>query len=152
MKYKKEQKTHKLTDKQATQRLKRGPTFKRWLSRRKLPYSVTLDEMHLSTNDTNGKRNGYYKTKWKQAPNEYRKKECSGWPPKSLCAIGVCHRGSTSLRIVPENVKINNEVFLKEVLIPIWKEDIPRLYTGEERKVILHMNGARAHFHPNVVQ
>ena len=69
-----------------------------------------------------------------------------------LCAIGVCHRGSTSLRIVLANVKINNEVFLKEVLIPIWKEDIPRLYPGEESKVILHMDGARAHFHPNVVQ
>ena len=55
------------------------------------------------------------------------------------------------MRIV-ENIKINNEVFLKEVLIPIWKEDIPRLYPGEENKVILHMDGARAHFHPNVVQ
>ena len=54
MKYKKKQKTHKLTDKQAAQRLKRGPTFRRWLSRRKLPYIVTLDEMYLSTNDTTG--------------------------------------------------------------------------------------------------
>ena len=56
------------------------------------------------------------------------------------------------MRIVLENVKMNNEVFLKEVLIPIWKEDIPKLYPGEESKVILHMDGARAHFHPNVVQ
>ena len=32
MKYKKKQKTHKLTDKQAAQRLARGPTFRRWLS------------------------------------------------------------------------------------------------------------------------
>ena len=38
------------------------------------------------------------------------------------------------------------------MLIPIWKEDIPRLYPDEESKVILHMDGARAHFHPNVVQ
>ena len=53
----------------------------------------------------------------------------------------ICHRGSTSLRIIPENVKINSEIFLKEVLIPIWKEDIPRLYPGEENKV-----------HPNAVQ
>ena len=36
MKYKKKQKTHKLTDKQAAQRLKHGPTFRRWLSQRKL--------------------------------------------------------------------------------------------------------------------
>ena len=87
-----------------------------------------------------------------QEPWKATKKEHSGWPPKILCAMGVCHRGPTSLRIVPENVKVNNEVFLKEVLIPIWKENISRLYPDEERKVILHMNGANAHFHPNVVQ
>ena len=56
------------------------------------------------------------------------------------------------MRIVPENVKVNNEVFLKEVLILIWKEDIQRLYSDEKSKVILHMDRARAHFHPNVVQ
>ena len=47
MKYKKKQKTHKLTEKQAAQRLKCGLTFRRWLSQRKLPYIVTLDEMYL---------------------------------------------------------------------------------------------------------
>ena len=107
--------------------------------------------MYLSTNDTTGKRDGYDETKGKQAPNEYKKKECSDWSPK-IFAIGICHRDQAPLQIVPENVKVNNKVFLKEVLIPIWKEDIPRLYPGEESKVILHMDGARAHFHPNVVQ
>ena len=70
MKCKKKQKTHKLTEKQAAQRLARGPIFRRWLSRRKLPYIVTLDEMYLSTNDTIGKRDGYYETRRNQAPNE----------------------------------------------------------------------------------
>ena len=82
-------------------------------------------------------------TKRKSAQDGHQK-FCAQWESR--------HRGPTSLRIVPENVKVNNEVFLKEVLIPIWKEDIPRLYPGEERKVNLHMDGARAHFHPNVVQ
>ena len=98
------------------------------------------------------KRDGYYETKGKKAPNENKKKERSGRPPEILCAMGVCNRGPTSLRIVSENVMVNNEVFLKEVLIPIWKEDIQRLYPGEESKVNLHLDGARAHFHPNVVQ
>ena len=100
----------------------------------------------------NWKRDGYYETKGKQAPNEYKKKERSGWPPKILCAIGVCHRGSISLRIVPKNVKVNNEVFLWEMLILIWTKAISRLYPDEERKVILPMNGAPVFFHPNVVQ
>ena len=55
MKYKKKQKTHKLTEKQATQRLKRGPTFRIWPSRRNI---VTLDKMYLSTNDTTKKADG----------------------------------------------------------------------------------------------
>ena len=38
IKYKIKQKTDKLTNKQAAQRLKSGPTFRRWLSQRKLPY------------------------------------------------------------------------------------------------------------------
>ena len=113
---------------------------------------MTLDEMYLSTTDTVGKRDGYYETKRKQTPNEYKKKERSGWPRKILCAMGFCHRGSTSLRIVRENVKVNNEVFLREMLISVWKKDISRLYPDEERKVLLPMNGARAFFHPTVVQ
>ena len=44
------------------------------------------------------------------------------------------------MRVVLENVKINNEVFLKEMLIPIWKEDISRFYPGEISKVIVHMD------------
>ena len=71
-----------------------------------MPYIVTLDEMYLSANDITGKRNGCYEKKGKEAPNEYKKKERSGWLPKILFAIGVCHRGSTSLRIVPEIYKI----------------------------------------------
>ena len=74
MKYKKKQKTHKLTDKQAAQSLAHRSTLRRWLSRRKLPYIVTLDEMYLSRNDTTGKRDGYYETKEKPATSEYKKK------------------------------------------------------------------------------
>ena len=56
------------------------------------------------------------------------------------------------MRIVPENVKVNNEVFLREILISIWKKDISRLYPDEERKVILPMTGVPGFFHPNVVE
>ena len=65
--------------------------------------------------------------------------------------MGVCSRGKSSLMVIPKNVKVNNEVFLKKALIPIWKKDIPRLYPGDEQMVILHMDAAPAHFHPNVL-
>ena len=70
MKYKKKQIIEKLADKQAAQRVTCGPTLRRSLSQRKFPYIVTLDEMYLSTNDTNGKRDGYYVKKGKKVPNE----------------------------------------------------------------------------------
>ena len=151
LKYKLKMLTHNLTEKQAAQRLQRGPRFRRCPSRRKLPYILTIDETWVSTNNTTGCSDGYYESKEKPAPKEHKKKDRSGWPTKILCAMGVCSRGKTSLMVIPKNAKVNNEVFLKKVLIPIWKKDIPRLYPGEEEKIILHMDAAPAHFHPNVL-
>ena len=70
---------------------------------------------------------------------------------KNFVRDGSLFRGKASLMVIPKNAKVNNEVFLTKVLIPIWKKDIPRLYPGEEQKVILHMDSAPAHFHPNVL-
>ena len=110
---------------------------------------MTPDEINLFTNDK-WKKDGYYKATRSNFRTSTKSKGAQDGHQK-VCAIGACLRGPTSLRIVPENVKINNKVFLKEVLIPIWKENIPRL-PGEEIKFILHMDGARANFYPNVVQ
>ena len=52
--------------------------------------------------------------------------------------------------VIPKNAKVNNGVFLKKVLIPIWKKDMPRLHPGEEQKVILHMDAAPAYFRPRL--
>src|SRR5208282_697190 len=52
--FKKKRKTHKLTPQQAEQRLERGPGFRRLLSRRKLPYILSIDETMVTMNDADG--------------------------------------------------------------------------------------------------
>ena len=61
-------------------------------------------------------------------------------------------RGQTGLYMVPSNVKINGKGFIDRVLKPLFKIDVPRLYPGEERKVILHMDAASAHFSKPVLK
>ena len=151
LKWKKKASVHKLNVRQAAQRLQRAPRFRKWLSKRKLPYIVTLDECWVSTNHTTGERDGYYENAENPVPDEYRKKEVSGWPTKILCAMGVSLRGKTGMYVIPNNAKINAEVFLKHVLQPMWKTDIPRLYGKEAKKVILHMDAAPGHFGPIVI-
>ena len=50
------------------------------------------------------------------------------------------------------NLKINGQVFIDCVPKPLFKIDVPRLYSGEERKVIFHMDAASAHFSKVVVK
>ena len=69
-----------------------------------------------------------------------------------MVAMGVSMRGQTGLYTVPSNVKINGKVFIDRVLKPLFKIDVPRLYPGEERKVVLHMDAASAHFSKPVLK
>ena len=55
--------THFLTAKMAAQRLERGKLFLKKLSRYKLKFIFTMDEMQISTDDINGQTNFYYKRK-----------------------------------------------------------------------------------------
>ena len=71
---------------------------------------------------------------------------------KSDGCDGDCMRGTTSAHFVPNDAKVNNEVFIKSVLEPLFEYDVPRLYPGQEKKVILHMDSAGAHVHANVVK
>ena len=56
------------------------------------------------------------------------------------------------MRIVPENVLVNKEGFLKELLTPIGKKDIPKALSRRGNKGHPSINGAHALVHPNVVQ
>jgi len=99
--FKKKRKTHKLTPQQAEQRLERGPGFRRLLSRRKLPYILSIDETMVTMNDADGQREGYYESEEKPAPESWKKLPKSGWPGKVMVEMGISTRGKISLYFCP---------------------------------------------------
>lgn len=152
MNYRKKVRTHVLTATMAAQRLDRGPVFLRCLSRRKLPYIITIDETYVTMNDITGQRNGIYENKESPRLDEWKKKSRSGWPGKVMVAMGICMRGKSSLFAVPPKAKIDYKVFIDRVLKPLFRRDVPRLYPGEEKKVILHVDSAPAHIHHETIK
>jgi hypothetical protein len=61
-------KTHVLSNKQAQQRLDRGPRLLQLIGDNKWKYIISLDEAWLSLNDMNGIRGVYYKKTGKPTP------------------------------------------------------------------------------------
>jgi len=47
---------------------------------------------------------------------------------------------------------MDHKVFIDLVLEPLFKYDVPRLYPGEEEKVIHHMDSASAHVYEKTVK
>lgn len=103
-------------------------------------------------NDFTGEREGYYASDDKPVPEEWKKKPRSGWPGKVMVCMGISWNGTTSLYFVPPKAKMNGRMFIDLVLKPMFKRDIPRLYPGEEKKIILHMDSAGAHVKDTVVE
>ncbi|OQV22695.1 hypothetical protein BV898_03524 [Hypsibius exemplaris] len=67
-----------------------------------------------------------------------------------MCAAGVLYRGATNICFVSPTSKVNSAFFLNNIVKPIVKKDIPRLYPGEEHKVSLHFDSASSHTTPAV--
>ncbi|OQV23273.1 hypothetical protein BV898_02725 [Hypsibius exemplaris] len=47
---------------------------------------------------------------------------------------------------------MNSQMFINLILEPLFKKDVPRLYPGEEKRIILHMDSAGAHVKDTVVK
>ena len=138
-------KTHSLSDAQVIQRYERGPRFLKWIRGKKYKYILTLDEAWMSVTNANGQRRIYYENEETTAPESWTKTFKSKHPKKVMYVGGICVNGKTKLRYVPEKSKVNAAYFIKHILEPIVREDIPRLYPGEEHKVILHFDSAPGH-------
>jgi methylphosphotriester-DNA--protein-cysteine methyltransferase len=143
-------KTHALSNKQAQQRLDRGPRFLQLIGGNKCKYIISLDEAWLSLNDVNGIRGVYYKKTGKPTPPSWTKKWRKKHAKKVMYAAGVCAKGVTDLYFVPPTTKVDRWFFINSILKPIVEKDIPRLYPGEEHKVVLHFDSAGSHTTPEV--
>jgi hypothetical protein len=69
-----------------------------------------------------------------------------------MFAAGVSSKGVTGIYFVPPTSKVDHVFFINEILKPIVEKDIPRLYPGEEQKVILHFDSATSHTTPEVYE
>jgi transposase len=151
-KLRKKCRTHALSNKQAQQRLDRGPHFLELIKGNKWKYVISLDEAWLGLNDVNVVRDVVYQKKGKQLPPSWTRKWKKQHAKKVMYAAGVSARGVTGMYFVPSNVKVNRWVFIEEFLKPIVENDIPRLYPGEEHKVVIHFDSAGSHTTPEVYQ
>jgi len=137
--------THVLSDKQAKQRRDKGPDFLRLISRGKWKYIISIDESFVTMNDINGRRGIYYAKDGEKNPQSWTKKWKARHPKKVMFAAGISARGKTGMYYVPPKVKVDRWFFIDHILTPIWEKDIPRLYPGEEHKVVLHFDSAPSH-------
>lgn len=138
-------KVHGLTAKQAAQRLERGEKFVKFISRRKVKFLFTMDEMMISTEHLTGKKNFYYAGREVVVPASWKKLSVQSWPKTIMLAMGICWRGTSRLYVVPEGSKVNAATFIKLILQPMIRHDIPLLFGDDVKKVVFHMDSAPAH-------
>ncbi|XP_055346109.1 uncharacterized protein LOC129593695 [Paramacrobiotus metropolitanus] len=138
----KKKKVHALSATQAVQRAQRARTFLRYLSRRKLKFLLTMDEMWITTDDLSGQTDYYYKRKNVVVPESWQKLPRKNWPKKVMLAMGISWRGQTAMYVVPPETKVDHKVFIDLVLKPMIRKDVPRLYGSDAKKVVLHMDSA----------
>ncbi|OQV23433.1 hypothetical protein BV898_02555 [Hypsibius exemplaris] len=62
----------------------------------------------------------------------------------------VSYCGATGIYFVLVTSKVNSTFFLNNIVKPILEKDVPRLYPGEEHKVILDFDSAPSHTTPAV--
>ena len=111
-----------------------------------------MDEMNISTDDVDGLTDYYYKQQRVVIPEEWKKKGKQNWPKRVMAAMGISWRGTTHIYIVPSEVKMNQEAFIKYVLQLMVKKDFPGLYGDQASDEILHMDNAVAHIGKTTVQ
>ena len=62
-----------------------------------------------------------------------------------MVVAGSCARGQLKIHRVAKNVKINAAYYQKNVMDPIFNEEIPRLYSEDTLNVWIHMDKAYSH-------
>ncbi|OWA50170.1 hypothetical protein BV898_14695 [Hypsibius exemplaris] len=103
---------HALSNKQAKQRLDRGPS----------------DEVWVYFPDVNGTRKIYYEFRGERSPESWTKFWKESHPKGVMSVTGVCSRGKTAIRFVKPGANIKSEYYIQHVLKPLFKNDIRKLF------------------------
>ncbi|OQV14583.1 hypothetical protein BV898_11202 [Hypsibius exemplaris] len=62
-----------------------------------------------------------------------------------MFVVGIFAKGPTAIRFAPLCTKVNSNFYVKHVLKPLFKKDIPKLYRKQAKSVALHHDSAAAH-------
>ncbi|OQV15192.1 hypothetical protein BV898_10576 [Hypsibius exemplaris] len=138
-------KTHMLSDKQVAQQVLRIPRLLKHLDGGKWRYIVSIDEAWCYMSHVNGRRKIYCRFREKESPQSWIK-YCKQKHPRGVIFVaGISARGTTAIRFVPPRTKVNSDFYVKRVLKPIFKKDIPRLDGKDARSVVLYHDSAPSH-------
>ena len=106
---------------------------------------VTYDEAWIYITDSNKKRSIMYRPRDKKDLVQWYT-ECAESSPKGfMIATGISHKGKLKIRRIEKNAKINSEYYQRNILIPIFKEDIPHLFGTDTPNVIFYHDKASSH-------
>ena len=144
-KLRKKYRVHALSNAQVQQRLDRGPGFLRYIRGNKWKNILTVDEAWVYLTNVGGRRHVYYELQGERTEESWTKFWKVSHPNGVMFFAGVCSRGVTKLRFIEPGAKINSAYYIENCLKPLFSEDLPRLYLGEEHKVVFHQDSAPAH-------
>jgi hypothetical protein len=62
-----------------------------------------------------------------------------------MFVAGISYKGRTDIRFVPSRCKVNSDYYINNVLDPLFKKDIPKLFGKRAKMAVLHHDRAPAH-------
>lgn len=103
---------------------------------------ITSDEALFHITDANGKTKVQYKTIG-QNNSELEVYPKVQFPKGVMAWIGISANGCTKVRFVKPGVKINADYYIKNILKPFIREDVPNLYPNGD--YVFHQDSAPSH-------
>lgn len=119
--------------------------YEHHLAGEKWQWVVSLDEAWIYLDDTNKPRAIYYKPVGQKRRSNFIRENKEKFSKGFMVVAGYCARGQLKIHRVAKNVKINAAYYQKNVMDPIFHEEIPRLYSEDTPNVWIHMDKASSH-------
>ncbi len=103
---------------------------------------ITSDEAWFYLSDTNQKTKVQYMSRG-QKRSEMEVFTKASHPKGVMVWLGISAKGCTQPRFVTPGAKVNSDFYIKEILTPFIKKDIPKLYPNLD--FLFHQDSAPSH-------
>lgn len=144
-KLRKKSRVHQLSLRQIENRRKRSWQLYLKLAAGRWKNIVTTDEAMFYLGGSYGQRRVCYVRNGEKASDKLKFMKRDDFAPGFMVWAGVCSRGKTSLHFIDRKTKVNAHYYVDNVLKPFLRKDLPRLFPGEEKKMIFHQDSASSH-------